>query len=421
MKFCVSGEITAKEKLVHNLIQFSVIAFFGLSVVVKSGYSFGPAVLFLLCSFFIFKKNVWLELPREIKVVIAVMIFYFLVQLVSVWLDGGRLRELDRPSRILMAVCILPLLCLYRINSLSLLLGISVGAISSGFLGVYEKLILGVERAFSVDAMPIQLGNISMMLGFFSLCGYFHIREKSIKLAFLMLFSSFMGILGSLLSGSRGGWVLAPIIFLGIILFFRHVLTKIDKTLLFIGCVMMFSIVSLPQAGVTDRIITAKNDVVHYANGENKNTSLGIRFQLWHSAWNAFIERPLFGWGNHGLEKALEQQVIQGKTSQFIKDFFIKSHAHNQFLDEMAKRGVIGFLALLALFLLPFYTAKKIALEYPLNAVLLIVLGSSLIDFSLSQAFISHNSGMVFYVVSLILFSSVFQVKNNEEKIILSR
>ena len=406
MGIVLNDRVGIKEKIVSNLIQFSVVVFFGLSVVVKSGYSFGPAILLLIGSFFIFKKSAWLELPKEMKVVIAIFILYFFVQLVSIWIDGGKLRELDRTSRILMAVCIIPLLYIYKINSLSILIGVSLGAISSGFLGLYEKLWLGADRAFAIDAMPIQLGNISMMLGFFSLCGFFHVRNKSIKLSVLMMFAFFMGVLGSLLSGSRGGWILAPIIIVSIFYFFRYALNNFDKLIVVIGSVLILAMICIPQSGVTGRVMAAKNDIVQYTNGVEKNTSLGIRFQLWHSAWDAFIDRPFFGWGNHGLEKGLEQQVVHGETTEFIKDFFIDSHAHNQFLDEMAKRGIIGMGVLLVLFLLPFYIANKILSEHPLNAVLLIVLGSSMIDFSLSQAFISHNSGMTFYVICLIIFAS---------------
>ena len=88
------------------------------------------------------------------------------------------------------------------------------------------------------------------------------------------------------------------------------------------------------------------------------------------------------------------------------------AHAHNQFLDEMAKRGIVGLGTLLLMMLTPLFLVKR-RLRQPHNvdvhcgAALMTVTVFSTIDFCLSQAFLSHNSGISFFVAALVITSSI--------------
>lgn len=174
-----------------------------------------------------------------------------------------------------------------------------------------------------------------------------------------------------------------------------------------------FGIVSTPQTGVLDRIKTAKSDIVQFIDGENLDTSLGIRFQLWSSAWDAFQKKPIFGWGNNGIRQIHKQQLEQGKISEFIYNF--NYHAHNQFLDEMAKRGIIGLFALCLVYFYPISVFYKYKKSLSMKYILMAVASLTLIDYSLSQAFISHNSGIVFFFVCFSLLITSLNETNKEE------
>ncbi|MBS4641202.1 O-antigen ligase family protein [Aeromonas media] len=336
---------------------------------------------------------------------------YVFVQGLSIWLDGGKLREFDRPSRVLMAAMTLPLLSRYPARLVSLIFGFAVGACIAGAIAIYDKFYLGMERAFG-DIMPIQAGNISMTLGLLCLCGYFWYKSKgNVKTAMFMLFACAMGMLGSFLSGTRGGWVLLPLIILTIISHFRGNLCRIDKIVAAVFGLGLLAVVAIPQTGVAERIQVARSDIVQFVDGGNKNTSIGIRFQLWYSALDAFQKKPLFGWGNNGLQQAHAAQLAAGEISDFLYDF--NFHAHNQFFDEMAKRGVIGLLALLSMYLYPLYLFYKHRGDDSLFPIMLAVTSLTLVDYSLSQAFISHNSGITF--VSFLLLVKITMLNNSAE------
>jgi O-antigen ligase len=175
----------------------------------------------------------------------------------------------------------------------------------------------------------------------------------------------------------------------------------------------------MPQSGVPQRVQAAKQDISLYLSGGPKDTSLGYRFEFWKSAIDSFIKKPIFGWGNHGVRLSQEQQYKSGIITKAAYDF--NGHAHNQFLDEMAKRGIIGLSALLALFLFPLTTFKKqlttaVSAEAKTLAACGVVLVLSTIDYCLSQAFLNHNSGIVFYCLSLVIFFiSTIQMTERKE------
>lgn len=403
-----------RSHLLHNVVQIAAFLFGALTLAVSSGYSYGPVILLLASLFICWRPSYWANMPREMKVMALIFLFYVVVQGLSIWLDGGRLREFDRPSRVLMALLILPLLSAYPARLISVLAGMAVGALIAGGIALYDKFYLGMERAFN-DIMPIQSGNLSMTMGLLCLCGYFGYRRAGQTTpAFMMLLACAMGIIGSFLSGTRGGWVLLPLILLTIILHFRGSIGKLDKWVAMVFGLGLLALVAIPQTGVMDRVKAAQSDVVQYMDGGNRDTSVGIRFQLWSSAWDAFMQKPLFGWGNHGIVQVREQQYKAGTMSEYMYANRLNSHAHNQFLDTLAKQGVIGLLALLALLGYPFYLyLKSKAASNDISPLLLGIGTMTLFDYSLSQAFINHNSGITFFPMLFVMLISS-HIKSNK-------
>ncbi|MGL6362910.1 O-antigen ligase family protein [Aeromonas veronii] len=394
------------------LVQLSAFLFGVLALTMPSGYSYGPGLLLLAgLGFILCKRSSALSLPFELKIISLAFVFYFVVMSISVWLDGGRISEIDRASRALMAVAMLPLLARVPVRLPILLSGIGIGSILAFGIAVYDKFVLGYERAFS-DMMPIQSGNIAMSWGLFCLCGMFWAQKKE-RLAFslFMLLGACGGMGASFLSGTRGGWVLLPVILLTIGMVFKEHLYR-KGSIALITCILLCGgiLVLQPQSGVEARIEQAQHDISQYLDKTNLNTSLGIRLQLWQSAWQSFTQKPLFGWGNHGIRVSQQEQLGQGEISQFIYDF--NYHAHNQFLDEMAKRGIIGLVAFLLILLTPLFLVKRRLraphdIDVHCGAALVIVTVFSCIDYSLSQAFLGHNSGSTFVFSSLVIFMSI--------------
>lgn len=399
------------DQVLPLLVQLSAFLFGALALTVPSGYSYGPALLLLASLYFVGIKRAAWRLPPEFKLIGLGLLLYFIVMAISVWLDGGKMSEIDRASRAAMAAAMLPLLASVPVRLPLLLSGCGVGSILAFGIAIHDKFVLGFDRAFN-DMMPIQSGNIAMSLGLFCLCGLLWAQKKG-RLAFslFMLLGTCAGMGASFLSGTRGGWLLLPVILLTIAMLFKECLYRKGTLIMVMGGLLCGAfLVAQPQSGVEARIELAQRDISHYLDKTNLNTSLGVRLQLWQSAWQSFTEKPLFGWGNHGMRESQQAQLARGEISQFIYDFH--SHAHNQFLDEMAKRGVIGLGVLLLMLLTPLFLVRQ-RLCQPhdadthCGAALVIVTIFSSIDYCLSQAFFGHNSGISFFVAALVITTSI--------------
>lgn len=394
------------------IIQLCYLLFGVLCISTRSGYSYAPAVLLLMSLPLLFRKQTYQILDRNSWLLFGIFLIYPLIHGLSILIDGGMLKEFDRPSKIIMGAAVL-LFCLRNPPRFKwLMVGIATGAITAGGRALYDRLITGYDRAFEW-MVPIQGGDISMSLGLVSLCGVmWAIKTANRSLTVYFAAASAFGVLGSILSGSRGGWVLFPVILFVLYRIFKDWFSTKVKLGMSLALALLVIFCLMPQSGVPKRIEAAKSDISLYFSGKNKNTSLGHRFEIWKSSVDSFLEKPVFGWGRYGVRLSQEQQYKQGLITKAAYDF--NSHAHNQFLDEMAKRGIIGLSALLALLLIPLYLFKQYLQPSfspearTLGAAGVIVVLST-IDYSLSQAFLYHSSGIVFYCVSVIFLYSALR------------
>ncbi len=392
------------------LVNFAV-GFFFLSVLsVKGGHNFSPFLLmviaFVYFIYFLSRKPRW-SIPADEKRLIVAYVFYFSIFLLSLLINGGKARELDNPSRVIFLLPLLLLLFHYPIRFKVLAYSIPAGALIAGLVALYDRFYLGASKAYSPRTMHIQGGDIAMSLGMFSLViALYFAARKQYKLAVLCTVATLFGILGSFLSTARGGWIGLPFIIAVIVLLYRKNLSK--PFLTGICCVILIGVItalSLPNTQVMNRIKKANNEIVAYFDKNNGATSVGARFEMWKGALLMAQEKPLLGWGPQGVaaqsKKYAEQNIINPRATIF-------DHAHNQYLDELAKRGVLGLLGLLGIMLVPMrYFIRSLSntsIEARTVAALGIVHILSVMFYCVSQGFFTHNSGNIFYFFLVIVF-----------------
>ncbi|MCB1615263.1 MAG: O-antigen ligase family protein, partial [Pseudomonadales bacterium] len=81
-----------------------------------------------------------------------------------------------------------------------------------------------------------------------------------------------------------------------------------------------------------------------------KKLFLFPRIYLWHTAWEMFLDRPLFGQGP-GMFKELYREYLPraGYVFEELSDRRPMNWAHSLYIEQLAERGVAGFIALLLL------------------------------------------------------------------------
>ncbi|ART81760.1 ligase [Oceanisphaera profunda] len=382
----------------RRFTSFAVFLMGALALVVDSGYSIGPTLLLLASISLLWRKPV-LNLSTEDKWLMAVIAGYSLLFIGQLWWEGTSLRTYERPVRFLFALPVLLFVLAYPPKLSWLWGGLAVGSVLTGSWAIWQNLVLGVERATGYTYV-IQFGNISMLFGLFCLAGlgWAVVQHNAKRWVFLLLLGAVFGALASLLSGSRGGWIGLPFVFLVLYRAYGNLLSAKLRWCIMAGVLALVALVYfVPQTGVQARVQHAFTDIELYVSGENKATSLGARFEMWQGALTLIAEKPLTGWGWDGYYQGMQTLVDKGEVIQFAAD----NHAHNEYLDNFARRGIFGLLSLLALYLVPLRLFARRLTESNLELRALATAGAILpvafMDFGLSQVFFGHNSGVMVY------------------------
>ena len=393
-----------------------ILSSFATLLITKDSYNYISFVfsLVVLAKLLLEKKKINLGTDGCVntwfKYSVGVLSACFIIHLVYMLVMDENIKQLDNPSRILM---FMPL-AFYAWNkksTLSLLRGATWGAIIGGCIASYGAYVLGSSRGFPRGYMVIQAGDMAMSLGLFALIGFWYAYRKNIKSKYIFLLGYFCGIWGSLLSGSRGGWIILVPALVIILLAYRQVVTKSLLAIVLIGTAGLVFINGITsQHSAIARYQQMEKQVQSYEYENNSKTSVRIRFNMWKAAALAIKEKPLVGWGYSGAQakkvKQAEEGVLEKKAVKY-------NHVHNQYLNDWLERGILGLAAGLGIFLVPLYyfyqIAKEKSTENSLYAVALIGVVHVLATFSygLTQGFLEHNSGSVFYFFVLMLLLGI--------------
>lgn len=411
MTFSTSPDALSALRLYTSLAVFLLGA---IALIVPSGYSVG-AVMLLLGSIVLLIKRPVLGLTRRDWLVIAAMLAYAAVSMLEAWWDGQGTRGLDNPIRFLLAIPAMLLVMAYPPRLSWLWTGLALGAIGAGGWAGWQKLVEGESRATGYTHV-IQFGNLSMLLGIlcFAGLGWAWMQPRRLPWVALLLFGALMGMLGSLFSGSRGGWIGLPFVLLVFHRGYGRHLPGLIKGAVLVAIVAGASLVYvLPQTGVQSRVHEAFDDVSRYVSGESLTSSVGARFEMWKGASQLILEKPLIGWGDNGYQKGMQALADEGVIHPEVT---LYGHAHNELIDAWAKRGLIGLVILLALYLIPMRLfARRLDspdLELRSLAVAGVLLSVAYIDFGLSQVFLSHNSGVMMFAFLLAVLWGNFSVRS---------
>jgi len=171
------------------------------------------------------------------------------------------------------------------------------------------------------------------------LIGLVEALEKKEEVVFLLLYSvaGCSGLILLYLTGTRGGQL--AIAALLVMLFFKSFKNKniIAQTLLII--VMVFCIYYAYQ-----RFMVGINEVEAYVDNKGRDTSWGMRIQLWTIAWEGFLVKPIFGWGPDALPQILSSCPDISKWYHWHKtvDF------HSDYWNILATGGAVLLCAYIA-------------------------------------------------------------------------
>ena len=390
--------------LLPRLVNSATFLFFALSLAVKSGYSYGVALLLLAA--LVALPHWWPRRPHDAALRWLAFGFFFAgsVALLDVIRSGIGARGLEAPLKFFAVPLLLYFLATVPPKGRAIWAGAACGAllglaVAWGYATFApEALPYGRAARF---LHPIQLGNLAMLLALITACS---LRAKPRGWQLLLtLAGAAAGVYTAFLSQTRGSFFALAwaLVFLGLLSLrrrhFRARSVALSAVIVAIAA-PLFWLANIEV--IEERLAEAQHDIALYQEGK-ADTSIGARFEMWRFAWQEGSRYPLFGAGTAQLQVDKDNWHAAADLAAF-------GHLHNEFLDAFARRGLVGLAVLLFLFVWPLVLYRRGEERDSPDAAALRLAGRAQVllysGFSLTQAALfSHNSGLLFFVLPLCL------------------
>lgn len=159
-----------------------------------------------------------------------------------------------------------------------------------------------------------------------------------------------LSVYGVWVSQTRSSWVLL-VVFGFVYLVTKHQWPLRKKLYFTAGMAALLAVVAAvswyPKESRWRGAVTEVNDYVQ----DERDTSLGIRIQLWRASWMMFKESPIVGVGGSSFRAELAKLEEKGEVTKLVSTDF--GEPHNDMLGALAGYGLLGLLSMLALYLIP--------------------------------------------------------------------
>lgn len=245
-------------------------------------------------------------------------------------------------------------------------LGAALGAIFAFVFAAYQVWVMGLGRAEG-HIMAISFGDLAVALAAVSLLAWIHglkdpnaAAERGHKWWQVFHLMGFVfGAMASVLSGSKGGWLsLLTLLAIAVSMLIKH-FKGIKR--LFILAVFSLAIVAvafwMPKSVFVDRIQEGVRGAITYVQtGQVTDGSVSIRFEMWKLGIDISTDAPLLGHGIEGVKSERVRLVSSGAYQEVNHSVLT---FENELINRWAISGVVGVLATLVLFLVPFFLFWK--------------------------------------------------------------
>jgi len=403
-------------------VSFSVFLFLALSVSFDGSYAItGPIIISSYLFLFSAQIRTQINLSTVEKGLIAVLLMFLVSVLLEVICYGVPIWMIDPEGKILLFVPFIFLLNAVRVPSFVIILGIGCGALGLFILACYERYYLGVNR-IGTSINPIQLGYVAFAYALLSvlLAPYCYAMKGAIArwAAILLVICGALALIAVVFTQTRGALICLPLMFIISGFYYRQHLRRYAKQAVIGACLLAVTgAMLIPQSSIMSRLNSGVVNTEKYFSEGNATTSAGVRLELWKAAVLVALKNPVFGAGVTEYVAEKEALIKAGILAPSVRQF---THSHNAYVYAAARRGIVGFIILLALLFYPVYIGHKQQQQSSQNgkapAVSLILFGWFFVFANITQVFFAHNSGMIMYTGLLIILVSLM-LNNKTERV----
>ncbi|WP_139463384.1 O-antigen ligase family protein [Aeromonas veronii] len=279
-------------------------------------------------------------------------------------------------------------------------LGAFFGGITIGLLSIWQ-FNNGMLRAEGfTNAILFAQGALILAI----LNAYFAQESSNVLTRYGYFIGSMFAILAIYLSQSRGVWLALTVVVIYFI--FIKAIKNPVKYLLWLLILSCLLAIFYYESDILRARIHESVSEVNMMEGNNYTSSWGLRLMAWRSAWAGFAEHPLLGVGLDGFKAIQQQQLLDGIVDSYYVNYGMY-HAHNQFMQNMVVRGVLGLIAAFAILVYPmvFFWQKSNLM----SVGFIVTLGVFIC--ALTDVPIEHQNSLYIYLISLFFICFINESK----------
>jgi O-antigen ligase len=306
-----------------------------------------------------------------------------------------------------------------RLQPVVLWMGAATAAVLAGALASYESLVLLTGRAMGAMSHPIIFGDLSVVLACIALFGVLYFEQAKNQRWMLVYLScgAALGVWGSLLSGSKGGWL--SIIMVLLVFVWR---VTAGKAVIWrcLGVVLILVLVAkgvwlAPEDLVRGRLEGVWGKIHHwFETGQVTDWSVSIRLELWSYALQLFAQRPILGWSGGEALSMLADHLKPFNVPVGVAPVF-----ENDLLHYAAVSGMVGVLSVLALYgcvFAGFWLYQKQGASTFAYALLGMLLVALYFEFGLTVNALGRNAFRYFFCAMTVILLGLIILATQETK-----
>ena len=336
----------------------ALLLFYGVTLIlVERFYLFIPDLLALFSVGLLICRRMYFLKTQ--KVFFLALTLALLPGLIHFLMGTGSDGYILRPARALIYLPVGAMLYYYRIHRDIFFLGLALGMIA--LLAILLVNDSPLTERLSLWANPIPVAEVCVGIFFLLIAG---LKSKSGAQNACIILGQFSCLFLLYLSHTRGAFLSFLCTGLYAIIFLYFEKSGKNSKVIIVGVFIMFSFafLLLPQS---DRILATKDQIVAYEEGV-KNTSVGIRLELWKASLHLARDRPMLGFGDLGKIEGATRLIENGDADPLVLD---QPHFHSDYFEALATGGILGLFSFLAVLIAPFVLFYRERKSQPLLAL----------------------------------------------------
>lgn len=385
--------------------------------------AFLPLTLGSVATFFYFGACIYIGLiflgrriswvwPPTVSIGCFVTLGYFLVTMISPlafankaagWLDVGTAMHFLALTFLVCTLVQTP-----KVDVFDLFLnGVRAAAIVSFVQAVVQVFVFGQPRATAGMINAIPFGGTAMLAAGLSMVGFARL-SSGMKIVAVVALAC--GIGGSFLSQSRGALLALPLV---AVVVGKHVWPMIRLRIGPAVLVASTLAAALAVFAIGIKVPERFAEVLHALQSETLGLELdpstAHRVMLWSHGFDAFLDRPVLGYGS-------QNAVAEVRTRAAQEGIAIPAyrHLHNEYLSVAVGRGLVGLCALVLLLVSPLIVVARAPRDGRQRDrwAFAVLLSGSYAIFGLTNLLFSHDqTNTVFATGYLVLVVAAHQAR----------